>query len=161
MDNNTEFIGYASLIVSIVTAISAFFVFLKYDRKLKMQDKNLNDKLDIIYNSQIDRIIEDEKNRKKAKLTIEKRGYLHGKYELRIKNIGNNSAYNIRIGDNTLTEENGIIVNSLKQFEELDSNGIYDFYLMCCEGHMTDHNLTLIWDDASKKDNSLKYSIHL
>ncbi len=155
-------ISYAALGFTAITALSSFIVFLKYDSRLKKQDKELNEKLDVIYDSQISKINEEKASQYLAILLVEALPYNgRGNYTIRISNKGKGKAKNMRLGNNTLTNENGIIINQFKPIEGLESMDRVDFTLMCSEGLKRNQLLTLIWDDEIAKNNSKEYSINL
>ena len=155
-------ISCISLGVAVITAVSGFFVFLKYDHRLKKQEKLLNEKLDIIYDSQILQIRKEEENQNRADLLVGSLPYNgNGNHTIRISNKGKGKAKNIRLGDNTLTPENGIIINRFKTIEGLESMGRVDFILSCSSNMKNNFSIILIWDDDMNKDNLKEFSIYL
>ena len=141
-------ISCAAFGVAAVTAVSSFFVFLRYDRRLKKQEKQLNEKLDVIYDFQISQIKEEKANQNRADLLVVALPYGGGgNHTIRISNKGKGKARNIRLGENTLTQANGIFLNQFKTIEGLESMGRADFTLSCSEALKSNHLLTLIWDD--------------
>jgi len=159
---SANIISYISLGVSTTTAIFGFFIFLIYDRRLKKQAKDLNEKLDIIYDSQIDRIKKDEANQNAASFLVKPLPYnVNGRYIIRISNIGKVKAQDIRLGANTLSEDNGIIVNSFKTINSIDPMCNADFSIQCISGDINSYMLTLIWNDEKNIDNSKAFTINL
>jgi len=155
-------ISCASFGVATVTAVSSFFVFLKYDRRLKNQEKQLNEKLDVIYDFQISQIKNEKANQNRADLLVVALPYNgDGNHTIRISNKGKGKARNIRLGDNTLNQENGITINRFKTIEGLESMGRADFTLSCSDGLKNNQLLTLIWDDEIAENNSKEFSINL
>lgn len=155
-------ISCISLGISAITAISSFIVFLKYDNRLKKQEKQLNKKLDVIYDSQIEKIKTEEENQNVAELSVKSLQYIgDGNHTVRITNIGKHKAQNIRLGGNTLTYDNGIIDCSFKTIIGLEPTCNVDFRLMCTTQLISNHSLTLIWDDGKNKDKSKEFSINL
>ena len=155
-------ISCASFGVATVTAVSSFFVFLKYDRRLKNQEKQLNEKLDVIYDFQISEIKDEKANQNRADLLVVALPYNgDGNHTIRISNKGKGKARNIRLGDNTLNQENGITINRFKTIEGLESMGRADFTLSCSDGLKNNQLLTLIWDDEIAENNSKEFSINL
>ncbi len=159
---SAKIISYISLGVSSITVIFGFFVFLKYDRRLKNQEKRLNKKLDVIYDSQIDKIKKEELNKNIADLFVVALPYNGGgSHDVRISNIGKCKARNIRLGENSLTKDNGIFENTFETISGLDPMGRADFRLHCSNNVKSCFSLTLIWDDEMNKDNSKEFSINL
>ena len=155
-------ISCASFVIATVTAVASFFVFLKYDRRLKNQEKQLNEKLDVIYDFQILQIKNEKANQNRADLLVVALPYNgDGNHTIRISNKGKGKARNIRLGDNTLNQENGIMINRFKTIEGLESMGRADFTLSCSVGLKDNQLLTLIWDDEINKNNSKEFSINL
>ena len=155
-------ISCAALVVAAVTAVSSFFVFLRYDRRLKKQEKQLNDKLDFIYDFQISQINVEKANQNRADLLVVALPYNgNGNHTIRISNKGKGKARNIRLGDNTMTQSNGIILNRFKTIEGLESMGRADFILSCSEGMKNNQQLTLIWNDEIEENVSKEFSINL
>lgn len=155
-------ISCVSLVLSAITGISSFIVFLKHDNRIKEQEKQLNKKLAVIYDSQIEKIRIEEENQNMAELSVKSLPYIgNGNYTVRITNIGKNKAQNIRLGENTLTFNNGIIDCSFKPINGLEPMSNVDFRLMCASGLVTNHYLTLIWDDGKNENKSKEFSINL
>ena len=159
---SANLISYISLGVSAITAISGFFTFIIYDRRLKNQAIELNKKLDVIYDSQIDKIKKDEANQNAANFLVKSLpNRENGNPIIRISNIGKVKAQNIRLGANTFSEDNGIAGNSFKTINSLDPLGCADFRLFCSTNIRNCYSLTLIWNDEKNKDNSKEFSINL
>ena len=155
-------ISCAAFGVAAVTAVSSFFVFLRYDRRLKKQEKQLNDKLVKIYDFQISQIKEEIANQNRADLLVVALPYNgNGNHTIRISNKGRGKARNICLGDNTMTQANGIIINRFKTIEGLESMGRADFTLTCSEGMKNNQLLTLIWDDEIAENITKEFSINL
>ena len=159
---SSELISYIALGVSAITAISGFFVFLRYDRRLKNQAKELNKKLDVIYDSQIDKIKTDEANQNSANFLVKPLPYNgSGSHTIRISNIGKVKAQYIRLGTNTFSIDNGVIGDNFKTISSLDPMANADFQLLFSTGVQNCYFLTLIWNDGKNKDNSKEFSINL
>jgi len=159
---STELISYIALGVSAITAISGFFVFLRYDRRLKNQAIELNKKLGVIYDFQIDTIKKDEANQNSANFLVKPMPYSgKGSHIIRISNIGKVKAQDIRLGENTFSNDNGVIWNSFKTISSLDPMGSADFQLLCNTVVQNCYFLTLIWNDGKNKDNSKNFSINI
>jgi len=160
MDAKT--VSYIALSISSVSAISAFFVFLRYDRRLKKQASELNEKLEIIYDSQIRKIEQEKTIQDTATFLVKSLPYNgRGKHTIRISNIGKGKATNIRLGENTFTNANGVISCSLQIINGLEPKGNADFTLLTIDGVKQNFTMTLIWDDKKNKDNSKEFPINL
>ncbi|WP_461630672.1 hypothetical protein [Labilibaculum euxinus] len=160
MEANT--ISYIALSISAVTAISGFFVFLRYDRRLKKQARELNEKLEIIYDSQIRKIEQEKTIQDTATFLVKSLPYNGlGKHTIRISNIGKGKATNIRLGKNTFTNSNGIASCNFQTINGLEPKGNADFALITLSGVKQNFTMTLIWNDKKNEDNSKDFSINL
>jgi len=160
MEANT--ISYIALSISTITATSGFFVFLRYDRRLKKQARELNKKLEIIYDSQIKKIEQEKTIQDTATFLVKSLPYNgDGKHTIRISNIGNGKAMNIRLGDNTFTNANGIAYCNFETINGLEPKVNADFTLCTLNGVKQNLTMTLIWNDKQNKDNSKEFSINL
>lgn len=160
MEANT--ISYIALSISCVTAIFGFLVFLIYDRRLKKQATELNRKLEVIYDSQIRKIEQEKTTQDTATFLVKSLPYNgRGKHTIRISNIGKGKATNIRLGENTFTNTNGIISCSFHTISGLEPKGNADFSLLTLDGVKQNFTMTLIWNDKKNKDNSKEFSINL
>lgn len=158
MEANT--ISYIALSISAVTAISSLFVFLRYDRRLKGQARELNNKLEIIYDSQIIKIEQEKTIQDIATFIVKPLQYNElGKYTIRISNIGKVKATNIRLGKNTFTNSNGIASCNFQTINGLEPNANADFELITLNGVKQNFTMTLIWNDKKNEDNSKEFSI--
>jgi len=155
-------ISYIALSISSVTAISGFFVFLVYDRRLKKQTTELNRKLDIIYDSQIREIEHEKMIQDTATFLVKSLPYNgSGKHTIRISNTGKGKATNIRLGANTFTNANGVIHCNFKTINCLEPKVNADFTLLTCGAVKQSFTMILIWTDKNNKDNSKEFSINL
>ena len=155
-------ISLASLGISAAVAVASLIVFVRYDSRLKEQTKELNEKLSTIYDSQILQIENYKAKQNKADLLVKPLPYNgSGNYTIRISNRGNGKAVDIRTGNNTLTQDNGILYNQFKTIRCIDSLGCADFILTFGSSMRTNHSLVLIWNDDITEDNSKEFSFNL
>jgi len=155
-------ISYITLGVLLFGGLCSLWVYLIHDYKLKNQQLDINKQNISINESQIEKNKIEQINPKAADININLLQYSGtGIHIVRIYNKGKSKAKNVRMGNNTLNNENGIIISSFEDIEGIDSMGHVDFELTCSIQLKSNNSLVLIWDDEMKKDNSKEFSINL
>ncbi|MBB3186235.1 hypothetical protein [Microbacter margulisiae] len=134
----------ASLIVSIIAIIGSIFTYLYHDRKIKNQEKRLND-----YQLKRFELDDIENNKAQIKGDIIKIGA--GNRSLRIFNAGKSTAHNIRL--ETLSEPIGIIGLEFTPYEMLNPQEKTETSFLLTEGHAPTLKVRFIWNDNYKENN--------
>lgn len=142
-------------ILSIITIIGGIFMYVIHERKLKKQAKALND-LQISYYQHI----ENQKLKAdfKAEIIHEPRRRPH----LRLYNIGNADAKNIRI---KFTEEDQYDINPIdypwESINLVNAESYYDYILDPNNDIPRDVIFEITWDDEYSKNRQKSLSIQL
>ncbi len=132
-----------SLILSIIAILGSIFTYFYHDRKIKIQEKKLND-------YQLKKIeLEDIENKKaQIKGNIITNG---GHGALKIFNAGKSTAHNIRL--ELLSEQDGIFDLEFTPFEMLNPQESTETSFFLAEGHAPTLKVKYIWNDSYKEDN--------
>jgi hypothetical protein len=135
----------ASFVISILTAVFAVFIFFFYDRKLKEQDKKINE-------YQLRKLQEEESENKKAQI----RGNIikgeKGKRTFKIYNSGKSAARNIRLEG---TKVEGIFMRDdiLFPYELLNPQDYTDIIMLLTTNCPDTIKVKYIWDDDYQINN--------
>jgi hypothetical protein len=135
----------ASLIISILTALFAVFTFFFYDRKLKEQDKKINE-------YQLKKLQEEETDNKKAQI----RGNIikgdRGKRTFKVYNSGKSAARNIRLEG---LDDRGISIMNKKLFpyELLNPQDFTELIMILFRDSPDTIKVKYIWDDDYQANN--------
>lgn len=134
----------ASLIISIIAIIGSIFTYLYHDRKIKNQEKRLND-------YQLKKFeLEDTENKKaQIKGNIIKTGA--GNRSLIIFNAGKSTAHNIRL--EILSKTDGIIDLEFTPYEMLNPQERTETRFFLAEGHAPTLKVRFVWNDSYKENN--------
>lgn len=134
----------ASFILSIVALLGAFLTYLYHDRKIKKQEKLLND-------YQLKKIETEEIENKKAQI----KGNIiigdRGSCSFIIFNSGKSTAHNIRI--EILSKLDGIINFEFVPYEMLNPQERTQTRFFLTERHVQTLKVKYIWNDDFKQDN--------
>jgi hypothetical protein len=133
------------LIISILTALFAAFTFIFYDRKLKDQDKKINE-------YQLKKLQEEETDNKKAQI----RGNIikgeKGKKTFKIYNSGKSIARNIRVEG--LDFEGGYIIGvEVFPYELLNPQDYTEVIVVVFGNGPNTIKMKYIWDDDYQVNN--------
>lgn len=134
-----------SLIIAILALLFSAFTYLKHDKKLKDQERKIND-------YQLKKIEKDDLESKKAAI----RGNIikspKGHVTLKVYNSGRAAARNIRIEG---LEIPGLFYNAdgLLPYELMNPQDYTEISIMLFNNCFPTIKLKYIWDDESGKDN--------
>ncbi len=134
---------YISLTLSILAIAGSAFTYFYHDRKIKNQEKKIND-------YQLKKFESEDIENKKAQIKgniITNNG--HG--ILKIFNAGKSTARNIRL--ELLCEPKGIIGLKFDPFEMLNPQESTEVRFGLAEGHVPRLKVKYIWNDNYKEDN--------
>lgn len=132
-----------SLILSILAILGSIFTYFYHDRKIKIQEKKLND-------YQLKKIELENIENKKAQIkgNIINNG---GSRMLKIFNAGKSTAHNIRL--ELLSEPEGIFDLEFDPFEMLNPQEFTETRFYLAEGHAPTLKVKYIWNDRYKENN--------
>lgn len=137
---------WGGLITGIIGIIGSAFVYFTSDKKLKAQQKQIND-------LQLASLNEQFEQKKKAKLNLQCQKKNLGTYYLVIANVGNCAARNVRI--KILTSIFGISEHcDTENYKSIQPNDVRrNIILHKCEGEPNEIDVEIKWDDDFKTDN--------
>lgn len=134
----------ASLMLSVLAILGSIFTYFYHDRKIKMQEKRLNDYQLKKYE------LEDVENQK-AQIKGNLIKTTEANRSLIIFNAGKSTAHNIRL--ELLSELQGIIDFEFKPFEMLNPQEKTETKFFLATGHAKTIKVKYVWDDNFKKNN--------
>jgi hypothetical protein len=134
----------ASLMLSVLAILGSIFTYFYHDRKIKMQEKRLNDYQLKKYE------LEDVENQK-AQIKGNLIKTTEANRSLIIFNAGKSTAHNIRL--ELLSELQGIIGFEFKPFEMLNPQEKTETKFFLATGHAKTIKVKYVWDDNFKKNN--------
>lgn len=134
----------ATIILSILAILGSIFVYFSHDKKIKKQEKILND-------YQIKRFESEDIENKKAEIKGNIRKRDKGLRTLIVFNSGKNTAYNIRL--EFLSELNGIIDLEFQSYEMLNPQESTEICFFLVEGHAPTLKVKYIWNDNFRENN--------
>lgn len=134
----------ASLILSVLAILGSIFTYFYHDRKIKKQEKRLNDYQLKKYE------LEDVENQK-AQIKGNLIKTSNANRTLLIFNAGKSTAHNIRL--ELLSELQGIIGFEFKPFEMLNPQEKTETRFFLASRHAQTIKVKYVWDDSYKKNN--------
>lgn len=141
-----------SFLLSVVAILGTLFTYLKHDRKIKAQEKLIND-------YQLDKIEEEKIQKRQAIVRASLISGNKGHRILRVYNKGKATASNVRliIKDEpaNLFTINPFPVSIISNDEKID----LDIYLH--KQLPNNISVTILWDDEYKSDNSHNQTVQL
>lgn len=144
-------------IMSALSIIGGLWAYILHDRKLKAQEKRLND-------MQIRQMQKAEEKELQAEIKCNPIYKGKGAMTIRIVNVGNSDALNVRIQILTPEEElKGIsfLKNEWGPYDMINPQSAREERLFLCSGHPNTIFVKAIWDDSYKKDRSVTLAIPL
>ena len=133
-----------SLIIAIASLFFALYVYLRSDKKIKEQQKLINN-----YELESRKRHVDEKKKAKVRGAIIKEVPARG--SLVITNNGKSTAYDIDIA--LMNELRGIFGFNLKPHEKLNESEFYKMDFLLAEGHSDSIKIKITWRDSFSKTN--------
>lgn len=146
-----ELEGY-SLVLSILAIIGTTFTYFKHDRKIKDQEKLIND-------HHLKKIKEEELSFMQADVRATLMKGDKGKRILRIFNKGKAAAYNIRL--ELEAEAQALFSSNPFPFQKMNEHENVDLKIYLHKGSPNNIGFTILWDDEYGKDNKHKQIVQL
>lgn len=142
-----------ALVVSVITMIGGAIGFLLYDRKLKKQEKELNDLT--ISSMEIDKI---ERNSANLECEIHRCTDNYQFVRVFVTNVGRSIARNIRV---VLPQEQNIsVVEEVRLSHDLlQVNQRYELQTLVGDDDLRILRLTIMWDDDNDVNKEKEYSL--
>lgn len=141
-----------SFLLSVLAIIGTLFTYLRHDRKIKAQEKLIND-------YQLGKIEDEKIQKKQAKVSASLIVRDKGHRVLRVYNRGRATARNIRLlisnEPDYLYTTNPFPFNALNESESVDLN------MHLHMGSPDKMSFEILWDDEYKSDNSHEQTVQL
>lgn len=137
------------LIISILALAASIFTYLKHDKKLKDQERIINE----YHLRQIEK--EDLESKQAAIRGTIVKGLKSGNRTLKVYNSGRALARNIRIEGLDVA---GMFhqANTLFPYELMNPQDYTEVFILLANGYPSTIKLKYIWDDESGKDNEFE-----
>jgi len=148
-----DFGGHVMAGLGIVGGIYGYF---RHDRKLKEQEKRLND-------LQIKRFEKEEAQEKMAEIRASIIHGSRGTSKIRFVNVGKSNAYNVRIEILTSEKEmEGVVLSDeWGPYDMINPQMYREERIALCIGCPDIISLNVIWDDAYGKNRKVKLDVPL
>ncbi len=141
-----------SFLLSVVAIIGTIFTYLKHDRKIKAQEKLIND-------YQLGKIEEEKIQKRQAVVRASLIAGTKGHRILRVYNKGKATARNVRLiikdEPDDLYSTNPFPFRALNESENVDLN------IELHKGLPDDMSFEIMWDDEYNSDNSHEQTVQL
>lgn len=156
MDIMTFIKEWSSLILSVLTILGGLWGYFKHDKKLKSQEKRLND-------LQIKQFEKEEAKEKMAEIKANVIRGVKGNHKIRFINSGKSDAINVRIDILTPKEEMSSIrcKNTWGPYEMINPQTYREEMLTLCLGHPNVIKIKVTWDDGYMKDRVTNLSVSI
>lgn len=145
---------WGGLILSLLGIISGVYAYLRHDRKLKTQEKKLND-------LQIKQYEEQEAKEKKAEFHAHVVHTPKGMSMIRFENTGKADATNVRVEILTSKSELATVdlMKSWGPYNLINSQSYREEQLILYVGRPGIISIKITWDDAYEKDRTSILSV--
>lgn len=141
-----------SFLLSVIAIIGTVFTYFKHDRKIKAQEKLIND-------YQLDKIEEEKIQRRQAVVRASLITGTNGYCILRVYNKGKATARNVRLI--IKDEPDHLCAMNPFPFPALNENENVDLSIHLYKGSPDSMSFEILWDDEYKSDNSYVQSVQL
>ena len=145
------------LLLSVLTIFGGLWGYIKHDKKLKLQEKRLND-------LQIKQIEKEEAKEKMAEMKANIVRNIKGNTQIRFVNAGKSNATNVRMDILTSKEDMASVSygNAIwGPYDLINPQSYREEALYLCEGHIDAIKIRITWDDAYQKDRTTICSVPL
>lgn len=148
------FKNWGAHIMSAMGILGGLWAYFRHDRKIKNQEKILND-------FQIKQIEKEVAKEKMAEMKANIISSHKGTAKIRFVNAGKVNAYNVRIEILTPEEEMARIYYGANfgPYDVVNPQSYREETLFLCEGHSDTIDLKIIWDDEYQKNRSVSLSV--
>jgi len=143
-------------IMSALGILGGLWAYFRHDNKLKSQEKRLNE-------MQIRQMQKAEAKEQQADIKCNVIHGNKGNARIRFINAGASNALNVRVQILTPEEELGSVYHDEKwgPYEMINPQSYREEMLALCMGHVDAILIQVTWDDAFRKDRTVKLSVPL
>lgn len=141
-----------SFLLSLIAIIGTVFTYFKHDRKIKAQEKLIND-------YQLDKIKEEKIQKRQAIVRASLITGTKGHRILRVYNKGKATARNIRLI--IKDEPNYLYASNPFPFPALNESENVDLTIHLHDSSPDNMSFEIVWDDEYKADNSHEQTVQL